>query len=65
MSEKVQDWYSDEEFQDLLDEAEANAGNDFETGFVSDMQDKWEEHGKRMYISPKQREILERIANDE
>lgn len=65
MSEKVQDLYDEEEFQSLLDDAEANASNDFEINFVSDMQDRWEQYGKRMYLSDKQREILERIANDE
>ena len=65
MSEKVQDLYDEEEFQSLLDDAEANASNDFEINFVFDMQDRWEQYGKRMYLSDKQREILERIANDE
>ena len=65
MSEKVQDLYDEEEFQSLLDYAEANASNDFEINFVSDMQDRWEQYGKRMYLSDKQHEILERIASDE
>lgn len=65
MSDKVQDWYSDEEFEDILSDAESNAGNDFETTFCSDMRDKFDEYGKRMFISERQREILERIANDE
>ncbi len=65
MSEKVQDLYDEDEFQSLLDDAEANASNDFECKFVSDMQDRWEQYGKRMYLSDKQKEILERIANDE
>jgi len=62
--ERVQDFYTDDEFQDLLDEAEGNAANDFETEFMTTMVSKWEEYGKRMYISPKQREILERIAGE-
>ena len=65
MSEKVQDLYDEDEFQSLLDDAEANASNDFESKFVSDMQDRWEQYGKRMYLSDNQKEILERIANDE
>ena len=65
MSEKVQDLYDEEEFQSLLDYAEANASNGFEINFVSDMQDRWEQYGKRMYLSDKQHEILERIASDE
>lgn len=65
MSDKVQDWYSDEEFEDVLSDAESNASNDFEINFCSDMRDKFDEYGKRMFISERQREILERIANDE
>ena len=63
--DKVQDCYSDDEFEEILSEAEGNASNDFEIGFVTDMRDKFEEYGKRMFISERQREILESIANDE
>lgn len=62
---KVQDYYSEEDFEDLLTEAEANAANDFETTFVSDLRERFDDYGKRMYLSERQRETLERIANDE
>ena len=65
MSQKVQDLYSEGEFEELLDEAEANAANDWETQFVDDLQAKFDQYGRRMYLSPAQQEALERIANDE
>ena len=65
MSEKVQDNYDHDEFQELIDDAESNAANDWEEEFVSGLASKFEEYGIRMFISEKQREILERIANGE
>jgi len=62
---KVQDVYTEQEFIDLLDEAESNAKNSWEETFVSDMREKFNEYNVRMYISDKQDEILNRIANDE
>jgi len=62
---KVQDEYTEQEFLDLLDEAEANAKNTWEETFVSDMRDKFDEYNVRMFLSDKQDEILNRIANDE
>lgn len=65
MSQKVQDLYSESDFEELLDDAESNAANDWETQFVDDLKAKYEQFGRRMYLSPAQREALERIANDE
>lgn len=42
-----------------------NAANDWEEKFVSDLKDKFEQYGRRMYLSENQREHLERIAGDE
>jgi len=61
----VADKYEDNEFEDLLDTAESYAANGWEQQFVSDMQDKWQQYGRRMYLSDKQDEILNRIAADE
>ena len=60
---KVYDHYSDREFEDMLGEAEENASGDWEETFVSDLRDKFAEYGMSMYLSDKQKDILERIAN--
>lgn len=65
MNDKVQDHYSHDEFEELIDDAEMNAANDWEEQFVSDIKAKFEDYGIRMFVSDKQREILERIANGE
>ena len=65
MSQQVQDIYSEDEFEGLLDSARMNAANDWEENFVSGLADKFEEFGRRLYLSDSQRDHLERIANDE
>ncbi len=65
MSERVQDCYDESDFQSLLDTAEANAANDWEVSFVSDLISNFEAYGRRMFISDSQKSHLERIANDE
>lgn len=65
MSQRVQDIYDDNEFEGLLESARMNAANDWEETFISDLMDKFEEYGKRMYLSDSQLEHLERIASDE
>lgn len=65
MSQKVQDLYSESDFEELLDDAESNAANDWETQFVNDLKAKYEQFGRRMFLSIAQQEALERIANDE
>lgn len=62
---KVKDNYDEREFQDLLDSAEENASGNWEKTFVSDLQDKFEEFGTGMFLSEKQEDILNRIANGE
>lgn len=65
MSNTVQDHYTDDDFESLLDDAEGNAANDWEEEFVSDMKARFQQYGKRMFISAAQRSHLERIADDE
>lgn len=65
MSETVQDHYTEDDFEELLDDAEANAANDWEEQFVADMKARYQQYGKRMFISAAQRVQLERIADDE
>lgn len=65
MSQRVQDLYDEDDFEDLLEDARMNAANDWEESFVADMKGRYSEYGRRMYISDAQNDLLERIANDE
>lgn len=65
VSERVQDLYDDNEFEELLESARMNAANDWEESFVADMKGRYDQYGRRMYISDSQKDHLERIANDD
>ena len=65
VSERVQDLYDEKEFEELLDSARMNAANDWEESFVADMKTRYDQYGRRMYISEAQQTTLERIANDD
>jgi hypothetical protein len=65
VSDTVQDNYAEDDFESLLDDAESNAANDWEERFVADMRERYQQYGKRMFISQSQRAHLERIADDE
>jgi len=63
---KVRDHFDDEaDFERLLDDADRYAAGEWQEEFVSDLRDRFEEYGMGMYLSDRQLEILERIANDE
>lgn len=62
---RVQDTYTEADFEELLETARMNAANDWEEQFVADMKDRYDQYGRRMYLSDSQQETLERIANDE
>lgn len=55
----------DFDFEDALSEAEDRAKGAWEEQFVSDLRDRFDEYGSRMYVSDKQVEVLRRIAGDE
>lgn len=64
--ERIQDHYPDiTEFEGLLEDARMNAANDWEEQFAADMQDRYEQYGKRGFLSDAQKAQLERIANDQ
>ena len=65
MSERIQDLYDEKEFEELLESARMNAANDWEESFVADMKTRYDQYGRRMYISEAQQTTLERIANDD
>lgn len=62
---QVQDHYTEEDFEELLEDARMNAANDWEESFVADMKSRYDQYGRRMFISDAQQGHLERIANDE
>ena len=64
--ERIQDHYPDlDEFESLLEDARMNAANDWEEQFAADMQAKYQQYGKRAFLSDSQKTQLERIANDD
>lgn len=51
-----------EEFERTLSMAEEQAQGDFETEFVENIRERYTKFGGRMYFSPKQEQLLDRIA---
>ena len=63
MSEPIADIYDDvSDFEDLLEAAEAEARTDFEMNLTEGIRNRYEKYQERMYLSEKQRQIIERIA---
>ena len=54
-----------DEIDELMDEAESNAGSDWATNFVADMKRNRARYGDRFVVSPAQLEKLEQIAGRE
>lgn len=52
-----------EDFDEILEQAEANADSDWEIEFTTDMRSRYNQYGDRCFVSEKQIEHLERIAN--
>jgi len=50
-------------YEELLEEADIKASNDWEMDFVSDLKEKFEQYGDDTYVSEAQLEKLEVIAN--
>lgn len=66
MSQQVRDLFDDEAgFGDLVESARMNAANDWEESFVAGIAAKFEEFGKRMYLSDLQLEHLNRISGNQ
>lgn len=51
-----------EEFEDMLEQAEANANNEWELEFTSSIREKFNKYKGDMFVSEKQLEHLEKIA---
>ena len=63
MSQQVHDIMDDNDFENLLNEAQENASTGWEENFVSDLQEKYDDFGSSMFLSDLQHERLQRIAN--
>ena len=62
MSERVQDLYEENGFEELLERASRNAANNWEASFVADMKSRYAKFGRRMYLSEVQQATFENIA---
>jgi hypothetical protein len=51
-----------DDFDNLLDDAEGNANSDWEMEFTSNIREKYDQYKGDMFVSEKQLEHLERIA---
>ena len=60
---KIKDMYPEiEEFEDLLEDADSNAGNEWERQFVDGIRGRFEKYGGDTFVSEKQIATLEKIA---
>lgn len=60
---KIEDHFDNgEEFEDVLDEAEAEARPGREEEFVEQMRSAWDAYGLRAFMSEAQAQWLRRIA---
>lgn len=62
MNRVVQDVYSEQEFEDLLEAAEENAKSAWEQDFVTDMRDRYDIYNLRLFLTEKQEEALVELA---
>lgn len=61
---RVSDLFKDvAAFERLLNDAESEARRGWDEDFVIEMKEKFEEYGAGMFLSERQLEQLERIAN--
>jgi len=62
-NDKVTNFFSDgQEYEDLLDEAEAGCLTDGDIAFVQDMATRWENYGMQAFLSERQLARLRRLA---
>ena len=59
---RVNDFYTDAEFEALLDTAEGAAKTDKEETFISDLRERYDEYGDDMFLSDAQNDWLTRIV---
>lgn len=50
-------------FEDMLNDAEDLADNDFEVGFVESVYEKYQHYGDDMFFSEAQNTVLKRILS--
>lgn len=52
------------DFEDALEQAEANASTEREMEFADSLRNKYEEYGERMFLSDAQYSWLTRLSGD-
>lgn len=52
----------EQEFETILSMAERAVSNDWEIQFIAGLREKFDEFGSNMFLSPKQKAILDRIV---
>lgn len=63
MSERVAELFEDtDDFERLLSDAESQAKSEFHQEFVADIRKKYDTWGIEMFLSEKQRSLLEKIV---
>lgn len=63
---KAEEWFgSMTEFRSILECAEGAASSAFEVEFVSDMTERVRQYGHRTMLTPRQVEMLRKIAGEE
>lgn len=62
-SQRIGEMMHIDEFASLLSQAEGSASTEFEIEFVSNISDKFAQYGENMFLSEKQRTILESISD--
>lgn len=61
--QRVTDVYATKQaFSDMLDRATENSKGAWESEFVENIREKWDQFGMEMFLSDKQDETLHRIA---
>jgi|PlaIllAssembly_1097288.scaffolds.fasta_scaffold3099684_1 hypothetical protein len=62
---KLSELYGDDisDFEELLSDASAAASTQWEMDFVEELEERYEIYGVDMFLSDKQSDVLERIAN--
>jgi hypothetical protein len=59
---KLEDLYSSDEFEEIINQALTNARTEWEMQFVDDLYAKWEQWGMDVFITQRQADVLYRLG---
>jgi hypothetical protein len=59
---KLEDLYSSDEFEEMINQALVNACTEWEMQFVDDLYAKWEQWGMDVFITQRQADVLYRLG---